>query len=106
MGGRKGSVILDFMRIRGVFMLVKVMVFEVGLMKIVMFVVFEIVVKSFGLEVVNWGGDFLVLGVFEGCVIKSEDGKFLNFELEVLDVFVGGLLSVVVFEEEFIGKSG
>jgi leucyl aminopeptidase len=84
----------------------KAMVSEVGLTKTATPVVPEIAVKSSGLEVTNWGGDLLVLGVFEGCTTKSEDGKFSNAELGDLDAVVGGLLSVVAAEEEFTGKSG
>lgn len=106
LGGKKGTATLNSTKSRGIATMAKAMVSEVGLTKPATPLLPEIAVKSSELEVAKWEGDLLVLGVFEGCATKGEDGKFLKAELQALDALVGGLLSVVAAEEEFTGKVG
>lgn len=82
------------------------MVSEVGLTKTATAVVPGIAVKAGEAQAWKWRGDLLVVGVFEGSAWKGESGRFRNAELGELDELVGGLLSEIATEEEFVGKVG
>ncbi|XP_073150760.1 neutral leucine aminopeptidase, chloroplastic-like [Henckelia pumila] len=58
------------------------------------------------IDLVEWKGDILAVGVTEKDVAKDENSKFKNLVLQKLDSHLGGLLSEVSSEEEFAGKSG
>lgn len=57
-------------------------------------------------DVVEWKGDLLVVGVSEKDLAKDENSKFQNSILKKLDSKLGGLLSEASAEEDFSGKAG
>ncbi|KAG6586054.1 Leucine aminopeptidase 1, partial [Cucurbita argyrosperma subsp. sororia] len=64
---------------------------------------------SFGakdIDVLEWKGDLLAVGVTEKDVAKDENSKFKNPILNKLDSRLGGLLSEASAEEDFTGKAG
>ena len=64
---------------------------------------------SFGakdIDVLEWKGDLLAVGVTEKDVAKDENSKFKNPILNKLDSRLGGLLSEASAEEDFTGKVG
>ncbi|XP_023545261.1 leucine aminopeptidase 1-like [Cucurbita pepo subsp. pepo] len=64
---------------------------------------------SFGakdIDVLEWKGDLLAVGVTEKDVDKDENSKFKNPILNKLDSRLGGLLAEVSAEEDFTGKVG
>ncbi|KAL5840031.1 hypothetical protein ACOSQ3_012696 [Xanthoceras sorbifolium] len=58
------------------------------------------------IEVVEWKGDILAVGVTEKDMAKDENSKFQNSILKKLDAQLGGLLSEASSEEDFTGKPG
>ncbi|KAL6532760.1 Leucine aminopeptidase 2, chloroplastic [Orobanche gracilis] len=58
------------------------------------------------LDLVEWKGDILAVGVTEKDMAKDENLKFKNSILQKLDSHLGGLLSEASSEEDFSGKSG
>ncbi|KAF8389218.1 hypothetical protein HHK36_025911 [Tetracentron sinense] len=58
------------------------------------------------IDLVEWKGDILAVGVTEKDMAKDENFKFQNSILRKLDTHLGGLLSEVSSEEDFTGKSG
>ncbi|XP_059635667.1 leucine aminopeptidase 2, chloroplastic-like [Cornus florida] len=58
------------------------------------------------IDLVEWKGDILAVGVTEKDMGKDENSKFQNAVLKKLDSQLGGLLSEVTSEEDFTGKSG
>ncbi|XP_073062520.1 neutral leucine aminopeptidase, chloroplastic-like [Primulina eburnea] len=58
------------------------------------------------IDLVEWKGDILAVGVSEKDMAKDENSKFKNLVLQKLDSHLGGLLSEVSIEEDFTGKSG
>lgn len=64
---------------------------------------------SFGakdIDVLEWKGDLLAVGVTEKDVEKDENSKFKNPILNKMDSRLGGLLSEASAEEDFTGKAG
>ncbi|XP_052184076.1 leucine aminopeptidase 2, chloroplastic-like [Diospyros lotus] len=57
-------------------------------------------------NLVEWKGDVLAVGVTEKDVVKDENSKFQNSILEKLDSSLGGLLAEASLEEDFTGKAG
>ncbi|KAH6772329.1 Cytosol aminopeptidase family protein [Perilla frutescens var. frutescens] len=58
------------------------------------------------IDLVEWKGDILAVGVTEKDLVRDENSKFRNSVLQKLDSKLGGLLSEVSAEEDFTGKSG
>ncbi|XP_050206517.1 leucine aminopeptidase 1-like [Mercurialis annua] len=58
------------------------------------------------IDVVEWKGDILAVGVTEKDMAKDESTKFENSLLKKLDTHLGGLLSEASSEEDFTGKAG
>ncbi|KAA3477614.1 leucine aminopeptidase 1-like [Gossypium australe] len=58
------------------------------------------------IDVGEWKGDMLAVGVTEKDMTKDENSKFQNSILKKLDRLLGGLLAEVSSEEDFSGKSG
>ncbi|GMN57005.1 hypothetical protein TIFTF001_026116 [Ficus carica] len=57
-------------------------------------------------DVTEWKGDILAVGVTEKDLTKDENSKFENPILKKLDSHLGGLLAEVSSEEDFTGKAG
>jgi leucyl aminopeptidase len=58
------------------------------------------------IDVTEWKGDILAVGVTEKDMAKDENSKFENSILKKLDSQLGGLLAEASSEEDFTGKSG
>ncbi|KAF8393028.1 hypothetical protein HHK36_021269 [Tetracentron sinense] len=58
------------------------------------------------IDLVEWKGDILAVGVTEKDMAKDENSKFENSILRKLDTQLGGLLAQASSEEDFTGKSG
>ncbi|KAK1429716.1 hypothetical protein QVD17_11933 [Tagetes erecta] len=58
------------------------------------------------IDLVEWKGDILAVGVTEKDMTKDENSKFQNVVLKNLDSQLNGLLSEVSREEDFTGKAG
>ncbi|KAL4564167.1 hypothetical protein LXL04_028220 [Taraxacum kok-saghyz] len=58
------------------------------------------------IDLVEWKGDILAVGVTEKDMIKDENSKFQNVTLKKLDSQLHGLLSQVSIEEDFTGRVG
>ncbi|KAJ0260365.1 Leucine aminopeptidase 1 [Hirschfeldia incana] len=58
------------------------------------------------IDVTEWKGDLLVVGVTEQDLTKDANSKFENPILNKLDAHTSGLLSLVSSEEDFTGKPG
>ncbi|KAJ4709590.1 Leucine aminopeptidase [Melia azedarach] len=58
------------------------------------------------IDVVEWKGDILAVGVTEKDMAKDDSSKFQNSILKKLDAKLGGLLSESSSEEDFTGKVG
>ncbi|KAK6236924.1 Peptidase M17 [Theobroma cacao] len=58
------------------------------------------------IDVAEWKGDILAVGVTEKDMTKDENSKFQNSILKKLDGLLGGLLAEVSSEEDFTGKAG
>lgn len=58
------------------------------------------------IDVVEWKGDILAVGVTEKDMGKDENMKFQNPILKKLDSHLGGLLAEASTEEDFSGKVG
>lgn len=58
------------------------------------------------IDLVQWKGDILAVGVTENDMVKDENSKFKNSILQKLDLQLGGLLSEASSEEDFTGKVG
>ncbi|XP_043701230.1 leucine aminopeptidase 1-like [Telopea speciosissima] len=58
------------------------------------------------IDLVEWKGDILAVGVSEKDMSKDENCKFENSILKKLDTHLGGLLAEVSAEEDFTGKAG
>ncbi|KAL8159509.1 hypothetical protein V2J09_001046 [Rumex salicifolius] len=58
------------------------------------------------IDVVEWKGDILAVGVTEKDMAKDGNMKFENSILKKLDSQLGGLLSEASSEEDFTGKAG
>ncbi|CAK9168855.1 unnamed protein product [Ilex paraguariensis] len=58
------------------------------------------------IDLVEWKGDILAVGVTEKDLAKDENSKFKNSILKKLDSQFGGLLSEASYEEDFTGKAG
>ncbi|GAV83215.1 Peptidase_M17 domain-containing protein/Peptidase_M17_N domain-containing protein [Cephalotus follicularis] len=57
-------------------------------------------------DVAEWKGDILAVGVTEKDMAKDENSKFENPILKKLDTQLGGLLGEASSEEDFSGKAG
>ncbi|XP_061990218.1 leucine aminopeptidase 2, chloroplastic-like [Rosa rugosa] len=57
-------------------------------------------------DVTEWKGDLLAVGVTEKDLAKDQNSKFENPILKKLDSCLGGVLAEVSTEEDFTGKSG
>ncbi|CAN7108819.1 unnamed protein product [Brassica rapa subsp. narinosa] len=57
-------------------------------------------------DVTEWKGDILAVGVTEKDMAKDVNSKFQNAILNKLDAHLGGLLADVSSEEDFSGKPG
>lgn len=57
-------------------------------------------------DVTEWKGDILAVGVTEKDMKKDDNSKFENPILKKLDAHLGGLLAEVSSEEDFTGKPG
>ena len=58
------------------------------------------------IDVTEWKGDLLVVGVTEKDLTKDDGSKFENPILNKLDAHTIGLLGLVSSEEDFAGKPG
>ncbi|KAI3916424.1 hypothetical protein MKW92_029030 [Papaver armeniacum] len=58
------------------------------------------------IDLVEWKGDILAVGVTEQDMTKDENSKFVNLILRKLDTQLGGLLAEASAEEDFTGKAG
>ncbi|OVA16550.1 Peptidase M17 [Macleaya cordata] len=58
------------------------------------------------IDLVEWKGDILAVGVTEKDMAKDENSKFENSILRKLDTQLGGLLAEASSEEDFTGKAG
>lgn len=58
------------------------------------------------LDVAEWKGDLLAVGVTEKDVARNVESRFENAILSALDSKLGGLLGQVSSEEDFSGKLG
>jgi leucyl aminopeptidase len=58
------------------------------------------------IDLVEWKGDILAVGVTEKDMGKDEKLKFQNPILKKLDSHLGGLLAEASLEEDFTGKAG
>ncbi|KAL7237525.1 hypothetical protein ACSBR2_003763 [Camellia fascicularis] len=58
------------------------------------------------IDLVEWKGDILAVGVTEKDMAKDENSKFQNSILKKLDSHLGGLLAEASLEEDFTGKAG
>ncbi|KAJ9550925.1 hypothetical protein OSB04_014970 [Centaurea solstitialis] len=58
------------------------------------------------INLVEWKGDILAIGVTEKDMTKDENSKFQNAVLKTLDSQLNGLLSEASTEEDFTGKVG
>ncbi|XP_022750260.1 leucine aminopeptidase 1-like [Durio zibethinus] len=58
------------------------------------------------IDVGEWKGDILAVGVTEKDMTKDENSKFQNSILKKLDGLLGGLLAEATSEEDFTGKAG
>ncbi|KAL5547506.1 hypothetical protein UlMin_002737 [Ulmus minor] len=58
------------------------------------------------IDVVEWKGDILAVGVTEKDLVRDENSKFENPILKKLDSLLGGLLAEASSEEDFTGKAG
>ncbi|XVE71141.1 hypothetical protein DITRI_Ditri10aG0126500 [Diplodiscus trichospermus] len=58
------------------------------------------------IDVAEWKGDILSVGVTEKDMAKDENSRFLNSILKKLDDLLGGLLAEASSEEDFTGKAG
>ncbi|KAL2534823.1 Leucine aminopeptidase 3 [Abeliophyllum distichum] len=58
------------------------------------------------IDLVEWKGDILAVGVTEKDMAKDENSKFKNSTLQKLDTHLGGFLSEASTEEDFTGKAG
>ncbi|KAG7945322.1 hypothetical protein I3843_15G145800 [Carya illinoinensis] len=58
------------------------------------------------IDVTEWKGDMLAVGVTEKDMSKDDNSKFENSLLRKLDSQLGGLLAEVSSEEDFTGKTG
>ncbi|KAK6774581.1 hypothetical protein RDI58_029820 [Solanum bulbocastanum] len=66
----------------------------------------KITIGAKDIDVVQWQGDLLAIGVTENDLARDENYKFKNPLLQQLDSESNGLLSAVSSEEDFSGKSG
>ncbi|GAB4828142.1 hypothetical protein Ancab_035058 [Ancistrocladus abbreviatus] len=57
-------------------------------------------------DVVEWKGDMLAVGVTEKDMARDDNKKFENSILKKLDTELGGLLAEASSEEDFTGKAG
>ncbi|KAL9260130.1 Leucine aminopeptidase 1-like protein [Drosera capensis] len=57
-------------------------------------------------DVAEWKGDLLAVGVTEKDLTKDDSSKFQNSILKKLDSLLGGLLAEASAEEDFTGKAG
>lgn len=58
------------------------------------------------IDVIEWKGDILIVGVTEKDLTKDGNSKFENPILNKLDAHLSGLLAQVSSEEDFTGKPG
>ncbi|KAK9947341.1 hypothetical protein M0R45_002972 [Rubus argutus] len=58
------------------------------------------------IDVTEWKGDLLAVGVTEKDLAKDQNSKFENPILKKLDSHLGGALAEASTEEDFTGKSG
>ncbi|PRQ43133.1 putative aminopeptidase [Rosa chinensis] len=58
------------------------------------------------IDVTEWKGGLLAVGVTEKDLAKDQNSKFENPILKKLDSCLGGVLADVLTEEDFTGKSG
>ncbi|KAL2930004.1 Leucine aminopeptidase 2 chloroplastic [Bienertia sinuspersici] len=58
------------------------------------------------IDVAQWKGDLLAVGVTEKDMHKDDNMKFENSTLKKLDSQLGGLLGETSVEEDFVGKAG
>ncbi|KAF5205420.1 Leucine aminopeptidase 2 protein, partial [Thalictrum thalictroides] len=66
----------------------------------------KIVFSGKDVDLVQWKGDILAVGVTEKDMAKDQDSKFENLVLRNLDTKLGGLLAEASSEEDFTGKTG
>nr|GLL34333.1 leucine aminopeptidase 2, chloroplastic-like isoform X2 [Ipomoea trifida] len=57
-------------------------------------------------DLLEWKGDILAVGVTEKDMARDQNSKFQNLVLQKLDSNLGGMLSKASSEEDFSGKSG
>ncbi|OIW18629.1 hypothetical protein TanjilG_13381 [Lupinus angustifolius] len=57
-------------------------------------------------DITEWKGDILVVGVTENDLARDSNSNFQNSILKKLDSKLGGLLAEASFEEDFSGKVG
>nr|GMD24315.1 leucine aminopeptidase 1-like [Ipomoea batatas] len=57
-------------------------------------------------DLLEWKGDILAVGVTEKDMARDQNSKFQNLVLQKLDSNLGGMLSKASSEDDFSGKSG
>ncbi|XVF48410.1 hypothetical protein PTKIN_Ptkin03bG0187900 [Pterospermum kingtungense] len=66
----------------------------------------KIFIAAKEIDVAEWKGDILAVGVTEKDMTKDENSKFQNSILKKLDDLLGGLLAEASSDEDFTGKAG
>ena len=64
----------------------------------------QIVISTSDIDVTEWKGDILAVGLSSSDLEKDESGVFKNEKLRKLDEFLKGILGAVIAEEDFKGK--
>lgn len=67
---------------------------------------YQVTFAAKDVDVTEWKGDILAVGVTEKDMAKDVNSKFQNPILSKLDAHLGGLLADVSSEEDFSGKPG
>ena len=66
----------------------------------------QIAISTSDIDVTEWKGDILAVGLSSSDLEKDESGVFKNEKLRKLDEFLKGILGAVITEEDFKGKPG
>jgi len=66
----------------------------------------QIAISAKEIDVAEWKGDILAVGVTEKDMTKDDSKRFENSLLKKLDAKLGGHLSEASSEEDFTGKPG
>ncbi|CAM8942500.1 unnamed protein product [Rhodiola kirilowii] len=91
---------------RGTFMAYSVATANLGLTQAAPIEAPKISFAAKDVDLAEWKGDILAVGVTEKDLAKDADSKFENSVLKKLDSLLGSLLSEASSEEDFKGKAG